>query len=522
MNKILLNRQTAAAALRSRYFVIAAAACALAAVSAVSLNPGNAVLAEQAPSVDARLGSLPDMSLGFANLVEAVSPAVVAINTRVQAVSDSVPQERNRREWNFRNNPFQEFWNGPIPDWFKQMPDMHRFQNPDRRPRAGLGSGVIFDPRGYIATNAHVVDDADLIEITMADGATHEAKVIGIDKFTDLAVIKIDSGESFPYARFGDSESVRVGDLAIALGNPFGFQHSVSLGIVSAKHRDNVMSESNIPLIQTDAAINRGNSGGPLFNVRGEIIGINTLIYSPSGSNSGVGFAIPALLVEQVADGLITDGSIQRGRLGVLIQNLTEEMAEALGTDSVEGALVASVDESSAADLAGVEVGDVIVSFNGQPVSDVKQLAQRVRETKPKSNVGLEVLRDGELISLEATLGGLQTGQLASADASSQPEQDSQPKIGVQLATLDEQTRQQFRIHDKLDGVVVVDVQPGSPAEDAGLRPGDVIISVSKQDVSTPDEVVDSIRQAADGDKSHLLMLIGRDGNQRFHTVELS
>ena len=507
---------------QSRHFLTAAILCSAIALAVFGFRQAEIVQAEQAPAVDAGLASQSDLSLGFANLVEAVSPAVVSINTRIQRVSEANPQNRGQDRWNFRGQPFQDFWNGPFSEWFKQIPESHRFQFPERRPQAGLGSGVIFDPRGYVATNAHVVSGADRIIVTMADGTTHDASVIGIDEFTDLAVIKIEDAEIFPYARFGDSDEVRVGDLAIALGNPFGFQHSVSLGIVSAKHRDNVMSQSNVPLIQTDAAINRGNSGGPLFSIRGEIIGINTLIYSPSGASSGVGFAIPARLVQEIADGLISDGSIQRGRLGVMIQNLTEEIADAFELESTDGALVASIDENSAAANAGVLVGDVIVSFNGAAVSDIKQLSQEVRATKPGSQVVITVYRDGKLVELSTKLGQIGSNQIASVQDITTPNATEQPKIGVQLAMLSNERRQQYGIDAQVEGVVVVAVEPGSAAEEAGIQPGDVIVGASRQAVTTPDQVMQALSDAAQKDSDNILFLIKRDGGQRFLTVALS
>ena len=524
MNSLEIHNQQSPQAYRARKLLVATAIVAAITAAAFGLRQAEVVFAGQTPPVDAALNSTANIGLGFADVVEAVSPAVVAIRIKIQAVNDlnQGGQGENSPPWNFRNQPFEEFFKGPFFDRFKNMPDMRKFRRPNRHPTASIGSGVIFDPQGYVATNAHVVDNAEIITITLQDGTSIDAKVIGVDEFTDLAVLELDSDRTFPYARFGNSDSVRVGDLAIALGNPFGLQHSASLGIISAKHRDNIMSESNVPLIQTDAAINRGNSGGPLFNISGEIVGINSMIFSPRGANSGIGFAIPSQLVEEVASQLIAHGSIQRGRLGVVIQNLTDEMADALGIDSTDGALVASVDEASTAAKAGVEVGDVIVAFEGSRIGDVKQLALEVRSTRPGSDVEIQVLRNGELVDLRATLGEIAPQQVALRQDQDEPTAADQPKIGVQLASIDGEQRAKFGIDPDVDGVVVVQVEPGSTADEAGLRPGDVIISVGNQSVESPKHVVESIRAAASDDKEHLLMLIGRGADQRFLAVALS
>lgn len=447
----------------------------------------------------------------FADMIEKAAPAVVAIQVQGTAPAES-PLDF------FQQEEFREFFR----QWEDRFPHFYRNQ-PDDRPRHGIGSGVIIDSSGYAVTNAHVVKDADKITIMTSDQETYSATLVGIDDLTDLAVIQIESDgkASFPHARFGDSDKVRVGDFAIALGNPFGFSHSASLGIVSAKGRDQLLGGSNVPMIQTDAAVNRGNSGGPLLNADGEIIGINTLIVSPSSVSAGVGFAIPSSWVSKVVDELIVKGYVQRGWLGVGIQNVTAGIAEALELESSEGALVTTISQNSPASKAGIHVADVILSVDGSPVRDAKGLAEIVRGAEPGSETKLKVWRDGKTIQLFATLDRLGDEYPVPASFNSETEEEPQPRIGVQLAPLDENTRAQFGIGEDSHGVVIVEVEPDAPAQEAGLRSGDLIISVDRNRTDSPAQVAKSIREAAKK-REKVLLLIERDGNKRFIAVGLS
>ncbi|MGH9337254.1 MAG: Do family serine endopeptidase, partial [Vicinamibacteria bacterium] len=352
------------------------------------------------PSVDQKIAAkLDGAPASFADLIDAVQPAVVNISVSgsaaVSATGGGMPP----------GMPFEDFEEFLERFFDRDLPER---RSPPRAPRApqfqGMGSGVIVAAEGYVVTNQHVVDNASEITVTLHDGTKLAASVVGIDEKTDLALLKVESEESLPYASFGDSDEARVGEWAIAIGNPFGLGGSASAGIVSARGRD-IQAGPYDDFIQIDAPINRGNSGGPLFNLSGQVVGINTAIFSPNGGNVGIGFAIPSNLASGVIEELRTTGRVERGFLGVTIQTIDEDIAESLGLENETGALVASVVPGGPADEAGIEPGDVIVEIDGEKIEEIKELTRKVADISPNADAEIVVLRDGERKTLEVGIG---------------------------------------------------------------------------------------------------------------------
>jgi serine protease Do len=371
-----------------------------------------------------------------------------------------------------------------------QQPGRHQAL---RQPaQEGLGSGVIVSEDGYILTNNHVVHDADVIKVTLADQRELTAKVIGTDPQSDLAVIKVDA-KDLPAITFADSSKVEVGDHVLAIGNPFGIGQTVTGGMVSALGRQTLGLDYE-DFIQTDAAINPGNSGGALVDVRGRLVGVNTAILSRSGGFQGIGFAIPSSLARSVMQQLVESGRVVRGYLGVSIQNVTGELADAFKLKDIHsGALVADVAPNSPAAKAGVKSGDIITEFSGDKVTDARKLQFEVADVRPGKEVAIQVLREGKIIDLKATVGDKhpRKGGLANDDHSGNQNSDDQGTLnGVGVADLDPQARQEAEIPSKIQGVVVTAVEPNSKAAEAGLQPGDVIQEINRQPVHTADEAV--------------------------------
>ena len=443
----------------------------------------------------------------FAPLVKEVSPAVVFVATERQG-SRETPRL-----------PFPE--GSPFEEFFERfgVPNMPEGQQP--RPQRGVGSGFIIDDEGFIVTNNHVVEDADEIEITLDDGRTYPAELVGSDPQTDLAVLKIEPRGDLPVLDFGDSDAVEVGDWVMAVGNPFGLGGSVTAGIVSARSR-NINAGPYDDFIQTDAAINRGNSGGPMFNLDGEVIGINTAIFSPSGGSIGIGFAIPSNLAQPIIAQLKDGGTVERGWLGVMVQQVTPELAEAVGLDSPRGALVANVVPRGPADAAGLEQGDVIVSFAGSAIQEMRDLPRIVAGTEIGEGVEVQVWRDGEEERFQVEIGRLEPEQAALApEPEAAPGASASESLGADLVALDAETRQRFDLPGDVDGVVIVEVRGDGPAAEAGLRPGDVIRRVDGERIETPAQVSDALSEAASGQRS-ALVLVERDGNPLFVGVKPS
>ena len=412
---------------------------------------------------------------------------------------------------------------GPAAEMFRRffgekgLPDLG-----DAMPREvqGQGSGFIVDPAGYIVTNHHVVEGANEITVSLADGSKHKAQVKGSDEKTDIALLKIDADKPLPYVQFGNSDDTRIGDWVLAVGNPFGLGGTVTAGIISARGRD-IQSGPYDDYLQVDAPINRGNSGGPLFDTTGRVVGINTAIFSPSGGNVGIGFAIPASIAASVVDQLRSDGRIERGWLGVLLQPVSAEVVESLGLAGEGGALVANVEPDSPAARGGLQPGDVVRAVNGKPLENVKALARAVADSRPGSTLTLEVSRDQANRSLKVLL-GTPPGAGQVADASAPAGAGSAPRLGLALAPLTAESRAQFGIENGKDGVVVARVERDSPAARAGIRPGSLISMVGQRPVSAPEDVVRAVAAAAAEKRPSVLLLVEIDGEKSFVPVRLS
>ena len=507
----------------TKFSLVVAIAVALTA-SALLLRGQSIVHAvEGTAPVGTNLGAM-TMSSGFAEVIEAVSPAVVSL-----AVTKQTPAANNPMN-GWVPDAFREWqWDAPgqPPEWFWNFVPKSRFKHkPERRmPRqfSGVGAGVVFDPAGLIATNYHVIENAADIRVTLHDGTEVEAVVVGFDRLTDLAVLSIASDGQLPYAKFGETENVRVGDWALAIGDPFGLSKSVSLGIISAMGRNLSENSPKVPLLQVDAAVNRGNSGGPLFNANGEVIGINTMIISPSGASAGVGFAVPSSVVQDIVSEIERDGRVTRGWLGVGIQNVTPAIAEAINMpdEDLHGALVSSVQPGSPADRAGIEVGDIVMEFNGERVDDIRALSNSVKKTTPGADVSLRVLRAGESVTLQGTVDILAYGEKVKEAIPAEAEQ--QGTIGAAVATLTPEVRKQYRIAKGVKGVVITDVLPDSPAARAGLKVGDIIVSINNSPIQSSkdaSEAIESITQS--GNSNALLLVADGKGEQLFIVVGLS
>jgi serine protease Do len=411
----------------------------------------------------------------------------------------------------------------PFEDFFREFFD--RDQAPEQAPQrqSSLGSGFVVDASGYVVTNNHVIAEADEIQVVFGDETTYDAELIGRDQKTDLALLKIEGDKPFPAVTFADSDGVRVGDWIIAIGNPFGLGSTVTAGIVSARSRD-IRAGPYDDFLQVDAPINRGNSGGPSFNLDGEVIGINTAIFSPSGGNVGIGFAIPANLALPVIESLKADGRVKRGWLGVRIQTVTDEIAESLGLDQSAGALVASVTPGGPAETAAIQPGDVVLEFDGKKIDRMRGLPRIVAETPIGKAVEVEIWRRGERSSVEVTLGELPEEEELAALTQSEADTPSSADIdalGMSVASITEELRTRFELGPDVKGVVIMDVLDGSSGSEESLRPGDVIVEVGQEEVNSPPEVAAKVNQARQDEKKSVLLLIDRQGDLRFVALRL-
>jgi serine protease Do len=384
-------------------------------------------------------------------------------------------------------------------------------QQPHDYKQHGLGSGVIVSADGYILTNNHVVGGAEEIHVTLMDKREFTAKVIGKDAKTDLALIKIDTKDALPVAELGDSDSSDIGDWVVAIGNPFGFTLTTTAGIISAKGR--MLGGNYDDFLQTDASINPGNSGGPLFNTQGQVIGINTAIYSRTGTNAGIGFAIPVNLAKHVMDQLKTHGRVVRGWLGVEIQEVTPDLAQSFGLAKPEGALVASIDKDGPAAKSGLERGDVVLKFDGRDVHDEHELPVLVADTPINKKVPVEIVRNGKHQTLEVTVGELKEAPVQTAKA-----EEPGTNWGMQVGDITPEIASQFHL-DIQKGVVVRHVSPDSPAADAGIQPGDLILEVNHDKVPTVNDFLAKAKAAKTGDKSALL-LVERGGTTIYMVIK--
>lgn len=439
---------------------------------------------------------------GFADLADKLSPAVVNIST-AQNISGGPGTDGS-----------------PLEDLFR---DLYPRGGPERpRQIQSLGSGFVVTPDGFVVTNNHVIEDADEITVNFPNGLSLVAKLVGTDQQTDLAVLKVEHDSPLPFVSFGDSNTARVGDWVLAIGNPFGFSGSVSAGIISAFNR-NINAGRYDDFIQTDAAINRGNSGGPLFNMSGEVIGVNTAIYSPTGNSIGIGFSVPANLAKRVVDQLQEFGAVKRGWLGVRIQTVNEELAEALGMEKPMGALVAEVTPGGPAEEAGLEAGDVVVKFDGKDVVEMRDLPRLVADTDVGKAVRVVVFRKGQTQTLKVTVGLLDEGRVnASAPASEDKGSGAMPEgtvldtVGITLRPLTTATREEYGIAKEVSGVLIAEVADDGKAAEKGIRPGDVIVEVGQEPVTTPSEVEERVRKAREGGRKSVLFLIQTKDDLRF------
>ena len=452
--------------------------------------------------------------VSVADLAEELADAVVNISTSQTVQGQrSVPMPQVPD-----GSPFQEF--------FEEFFNRQNREGEDRPRRVqSLGSGFVIDGvAGIIVTNNHVIEGADEITANFNDGTKLKAELIGTDEKTDLAVLKVTPEKPLTSVSFGDSDVIRVGDWVMAIGNPFGLGGTVTVGIVSARNRD-INSGPYDNFIQTDASINRGNSGGPLFDMQGNVVGINTAIISPSGGSIGIGFAIPAKTAIRVIAQLREFGETRRGWLGVRIQEVTDEIAESLGMDTAEGALVAGVNEDGPAAAAAIEPGDVILEFDGRAVETMRELPRMVAETAIGKAVDVLVLRKGEEVTLKVTLGRLEEETADAGDGDVEPEPAEtvrQEILGMILAEIDDEAREEFGIEADVTGVVVREVLAGSSAEEKRVQAGDVIKEVAQEPVATPDDVAEQVEQLKeDGRRSALLLLSNQTGELRFVPVRI-
>jgi len=456
-----------------------------------------------------------------ADLAEGLLDAVVNISTSQNVGGDGGGRTQPRMQAP-DGSPFQDFFD----EFFKEREG----EGSRNRKVSSLGSGFVIDAEeGIIVTNNHVIDGADDIEVNFADGSKLKAELVGADSKTDLAVLKVVPVKPLTEVPLGKSDTMRIGDWVMAIGNPFGLGGTVTVGIISARGRD-INSGPYDNFIQTDAAINRGNSGGPLFNMNGEVIGINTAIISPSGGSIGIGFAVPTELAVNVIDQLREFGETRRGWLGVRIQPVTDEIAESLGMADAKGALVAGIIRGGPVDDGSIEPGDVIIRFDGKDVGTMRDLPRVVAESPVGKAVDVIVIRKGEEQTVKVTLGRLEDNdQQANADENGDGGATGLPDaletvdvLGMTLAELTDEGRQEFAIADDVEGVVITAVDPESAAADKRIEPGDVIVEIAQETVMTPQDVEERISALKqDGRRNALLMLAGRTGELRFVTVRM-
>lgn len=445
--------------------------------------------------------------VSFADAVKKVLPSVVSVSAA------KVSAEPPEMMLALRGSPFEQF--------FK---DTYRDGGFDAPKSILLGSGFVYDARGHIVTSAHVVENMTEVSVTLNDGTVVAGRVRGRDPKTDLAVIRVDAG-TLPPVTVGDSDKAEIGDPVLAVGNPFGLGNTVTAGIVSARSRDIQVGPYD-DFIQTDAAINRGNSGGPLFNAAGELIGVNTAIFSPSGGSVGIAFAVPSKMMTQVADALIQNGAVKRGRLGLDVQTVTPEIAKSLNLPKVSGALVAGVDPSSGAAKSGVKRGDVLLRFDGRDVPTMRELPRRAAQTPVGKTVPVTVWRDGKTVDLKLTISELPEERAASVLPRDKRETGAKTldvsPLGVTVAEVSAETRQKYGLSKNAAGVVVSAVAPRSDAAVKGLRAGDVLVELDKKKLSGFQSVRDWLDTAAEMAQESAFVLIDRNGERFFAIVRFT
>ncbi|HUI35549.1 MAG TPA: DegQ family serine endoprotease [Stellaceae bacterium] len=456
----------------------------------------------------------------FAPLVKRVLPAVVNISVTEAANPDQMSEQLPQQ---FRGSPFDDM----LRRFFDQQqgedqPYSHRFGDDAETKQIALGSGFIIDPEGHIVTNNHVVGDASKVEVTLQDGTKYTAKIIGRDKRSDLAVLKIDADKPLPYVTFGDSDRAEIGDWVVAVGNPFGLGGTVTAGVVSARGRD-IHAGGFDDFLQIDAPINRGNSGGPTFDLNGNVIGINTAIYSPNGGSVGIGFAVPSNAAQKIVAALEAHGKVERGWLGVQIQEVTPAIASSLGLGNARGALVAVVSPNSPGAKAGLKQGDVILAFNGTGVAKLHDLPRAVAAAAPGSAATLTLWRDGHETTVDVSVGEMPDNpQVAAAGQDNQPGDDTHADaMGMHLSSLTNAVRQELHLGHEVNGVLITRVDNGSVADNLGLSRGDIIVSINQKPVRTPQEAADRLKQIANSPNKTALLLLNRRGVTQYLGVQI-
>jgi serine protease Do len=452
-----------------------------------------------------------------ADVAEGLQDAVVNISTTqtLKGSAESTPSGPGPK-----GSPFEEFFDDFFDDEEKDGPP---------RKVSSLGSGFVIDPSGLVVTNNHVIEGADEIIINFTDGSKLKVtKVLGHDPKTDLALLKVEPKKPLKAITFGDSAKMRVGDWVMAIGNPFGLGGSVTVGIISATKRD-INAGPYDDFLQTDAAINRGNSGGPLFNMDGQVIGVNTAIISPTGGSIGIGFAVPSNSAMQVLDQLKQYGETRRGWLGVHVQNVTDEIAANLGLQEPKGALVAKVSPDSPAATAGIQPSDIILKFDGQAIDNMRSLPRAVAATAIGKSVGVELMRKGQTVDLTVTVGRLPEDEDVQDSVKDDGEEDLAPEperedlLGLSIAPLTEELRERFNIGKSVEGVLITEVKPNSPAAQKAVKPGEVIVEVTQEKVKQPQDVKTRVLAVQkSGRKSVLLLLSDAKGELRFVAVPTS
>jgi serine protease Do len=451
-----------------------------------------------------------------ADLADRLLPAVVEISVESKApgaaAAPDMPQLPD-------DSPFKDFFD----DFFKKR------QGGDEggggRTVSSMGSGFIIDASGVIVTNNHVVEGAESIEVHLQDGTILKAELKGRDAKTDLAVLTVNPDKPLPVVGFGNSDTLRIGEWVMAIGNPFGLGGSVSLGIVSARNRD-INAGPYDDFIQTDAAINKGNSGGPLFNMNGEVVGINTAIFSPTGGSVGIGFSVPANTARAVVDQLAKYGETRRGWLGVKVQSVTDDIAESMGLGKPKGALVADVTEGSPGKAAGLEPGDVITEFNGKPITEMKELPRAVAETEIGKDVVVKALRKGKEMEFTVAIGRLEDGEklVAAQDDKAAVDAATATVLGMTVSTLTDELRARFKTDEKIAGAVVVEVAQDGTASEKGVEAGDVILEAGGKTVAAASDVSEAVAAADKAGKSSVLLLLskaGKTGETRFIALKI-
>lgn len=449
----------------------------------------------------------------FAELAEKLSPAVVNISTVPQ-----VPKEEDLAKQ--PPEPFQGFPPGSPFEEFNELFKNYGGPHGEERGVTSLGSGFIIDTDGFIVTNNHVIADAEEITVSLDDNKQYKAKLIARDMKTDLAVLKIDAGRKLPFVKFGDSDKMRVGDWILAVGNPYGLGGTVTAGIISARARD-INAGLFDDFLQTDAAINRGNSGGPMFNMAGEVVGINTAIYSPTGGSIGIGFAVPSMLAQPVIDKLKAGQKIERGWLGVKIQTVSDEIADSLGMKKAQGAMIVGVTPGGPAEKSKLQAGDVIVKFNGRDIDTMRKLPRVVAETPIGTKTEIEVWRSGGIKKMEVTVGKLDESEEKKILEGKMDDNKPAPVkgeewLGMRVAPLTDELRAEYGVPDTARGMLILDVKPNSQADKKAIEAGDIIVEANQKPVRNIGDLKSALDHARSQKRKSVLLYINKDGETLF------